>query len=140
MIFFLCLQHETSSFLLFSVQRCGSRIIMNFSSKHKLQRLLALLYGLARAIICHVITWLILLSFNDQTYLLSSVEFLDVNHVITWQIIARAKPYSSASKRCNLCLLEKFIIIREPHRCTLNKRNELVSCCRHRKKSLQRSN
>ena len=51
---------------------------MNFSSKHKLQRLLALLYGLARAIICHVITWLILLSFNDQTYLLSSVEFLDV--------------------------------------------------------------
>ena len=133
---------------------------MNFSSKHKLQRLLALLYGLARAIICHVITWLILLSFNDQTYLLSPVEFLDVvflnstelskyvwslkdnniNHIITWQIIARAKPYSSASKRCNLCLLEKFIIIREPHRCTLNKRNELVSCCRHRKKSLQRSN
>ena len=50
---------------------------MNFSSKHKLQRLLALLYGLARAIICQVITWLILLSFNDQTYLLSSVEFLD---------------------------------------------------------------
>ena len=75
--FFLCLQHETSSFLLFSVQRCGSRIIINFSSKHKLQRLLALLYGLARSIICHVITWLILLSFNDQTYLLSSVEFLD---------------------------------------------------------------
>ena len=28
----------------------------NFSSKHKLQRLLALLYGLARAVICHVIT------------------------------------------------------------------------------------
>ena len=54
--FFLCLQPETSSFLLFSVQRCGSRIIINFSSKHKLQRLLALLYGLARAIICHVIT------------------------------------------------------------------------------------
>ena len=75
--FFLCLQPETSSFLLFSVQRCGSRIIINFSSKHKLQRLLALLYGLARSIICHVITWLMWLSFNDQTYLLSSVEFLD---------------------------------------------------------------
>ena len=53
------------------------RIIINSSSKHKLQRLLALLYGLARAMICHVITWLILSSFNDQTYLLSSVEFLD---------------------------------------------------------------
>ena len=68
-----------------------------------------------------------------------SLKDNNINHVITWQIIARAKPYSSASKRCNLCLLEKFIIIREPHRCTLNKRNELVSCCRHRKKSLQRS-
>ena len=69
-----------------------------------------------------------------------SLKDNNINHVITWQIIARAKPYNSASKRCNLCLLEKFIIIREPHRCTLNKRNELVSCCRHRKKSLQRSN
>ena len=69
-----------------------------------------------------------------------SLKDNNINHVITWQIIARAKPYNSASKRCNLCLLEKFIIIREPHRCTLNKRNELVSGCRHRKKSLQRSN
>ena len=49
-------QPEKSSFYLFSVQRCGSRIKINFSSKHKLQRFLALLYGLARAIICHVIT------------------------------------------------------------------------------------
>ena len=69
-----------------------------------------------------------------------SLKDNNINHVITWQIIARAKPYNSASKRCNLCLLEEFIIIREPHRCTLNKRNELVSGCRHRKKSLQRSN
>ena len=69
-----------------------------------------------------------------------SLKDNNINHVITWQIIARAKPYNSASKRCNLCLLEKFFIIREPHRCTLNKRNELVSGCRHRKKSLQRSN
>ena len=68
-----------------------------------------------------------------------SLKDNNINHVITWQIIARAKPYNSASKRRNLCLLEKFIIIREPHRCTLNKRNELVSGCRHRKKSLQRS-
>ena len=68
-----------------------------------------------------------------------SLKDNNINHVITWQIIARAKPYNSASKRCNLCLLEKFIIC-EPHRCTLNKRNELVSGCRHRKKSLQRSN
>ena len=51
-----------------------------------------------------------------------SLKDNNINHVITWQIIARAKPYNSASKRCNLCLLEKFIIIREPHRCTLKEK------------------
>ena len=59
---------------------------------------------------------------------------------ITWSVIGHAKPYNSASKRCNLCLSEKYVIIHEPHRCTLNKRNELVSACRHRNKMLQRNN
>ena len=83
------------------------------------------------------------LSFEGHWRTITSIKSLkdnNINHVITWQVIARAKPYNSASKRCNLCLLEKFIVIREPHRCTLNKRNELVSGCRHKKKSLQRSN
>ena len=57
-----------------------------------------------------------------------------------WSVIGHAKPYNSASKRCNLCLSEKYVIIYEPHRCTLNKRNELVSACRHRNKMLQRNN
>ena len=39
---------------------------------------------------------------------------------ITWSVIGHAKPYNSASKRCNLCLSEKYVIIYEPHRCTLN--------------------
>ena len=52
-----------------------------------------------------------------------SLKDNNINHVITWKIIARAKPYNSASKRCNLCILEKFIIIREPHHCTLKEMN-----------------
>ena len=64
----------------------------------------------------------------------------NINHTISWNILARAKPYNSANKRCNLCLLQKFIIIRQPERSTLNKRNELVSSCRHRNKVLLRSN
>ena len=72
---------------------------MNFSSKHKLQRLLALLYGLARAIICHVITWLILLSFNDQTYLLSSVEFLDTFSI---KLLMSEATHETALSRCNI--------------------------------------
>ena len=63
-------------------------------------------------------------------------DFKDNNiaHTISWNILA------SANKRCNLCLLEKFIIICQPERSTLNKRNELVSSCRHRNKSLLRYN
>ena len=59
---------------------------------------------------------------------------------IVWRIISRASPYNSASKRCNLCLNEKLIIIFEPHRCTLNRISELISSCRHRTKSLQCNN
>ena len=64
----------------------------------------------------------------------------NVDHTISWNILARAKPYNSANKRCNLCLSEKFIIICQPERSTLNKRNELVSSSRHRNKALLRYN
>ena len=35
------------------------------------------------------------------------------------------------SKRCNLCLTEKYNIICKPSLCTLNKRTEILSTCRH---------
>jgi hypothetical protein len=47
-----------------------------------------------------------------------------------------AKPYNCASNRCNLSLWEKYFIICKPKMATLNKRNELVSACRHNKKIL----
>ena len=50
---------------------------------------------------------------------------------ITWKILAKAKPYTNITKRCNLCSTEKFFLITKPHMATLNKRNELVSTCRH---------
>ena len=65
----------------------------------------------------------------------SNTEFSNV-----WRIISCASPYNSASKRCNLCLNEKLIIIFELYCCTLNKRSELISSCRHRTKSLQCNN
>ena len=55
---------------------------------------------------------------------------------IKWKIIKKCQPYSNGTKRCNLCLYEKFIIICHPELSSLNKRNELVSTCRHRKKHL----
>ena len=59
-----------------------------------------------------------------------------IQYSIKWKIIKRCRPYSSKTKRCNLCLHEKFIIICHPELGSLNNRNELVSTCRHRKKHL----
>ncbi|PIK53180.1 hypothetical protein BSL78_09933 [Apostichopus japonicus] len=53
---------------------------------------------------------------------------------INWSIASRAKAYSNESKRCNLCLTEKLIIINTDKRTLLNKRPELISKCRHENK------
>ena len=53
---------------------------------------------------------------------------------IKWKVLKRCKPYSNISKKCNLCLYEKFIIICRKELCSLNRRNELASSCPHRKR------
>ena len=47
-----------------------------------------------------------------------------------WYIKEKAKAYSSVTKRCMLCLSEKFHILETKER-LLNKRNEIISKCRH---------
>ena len=59
---------------------------------------------------------------------------------VSWKILAKARTYSNQSKQCNLCLHEKFFIISHPQMATMNKRNELVSSCRHRWKYILRYN
>ena len=55
---------------------------------------------------------------------------------ITWKIIKQAQAYSNATKRCNICLWAKYYILCKPSMGTLNKRNELVTACRHATKFL----
>ena len=55
---------------------------------------------------------------------------------IKWKIIGRAQPFSPISGVCNLCTLEKFIILTKPHESTLNKREEIFGACRHKEKVL----
>ena len=62
-----------------------------------------------------------------------------IPYSISWKIIARANSYSNTTKRCNLCLTEKFFIICKPNLCSLNKRNELATTCRHAKKFFLKS-
>ena len=56
-------------------------------------------------------------------------------HQVTWEIMTHAKPYQCSGSRCYLCLNEKLHIATHADRSSLlNKRNELVSKCRHKNK------
>ena len=51
---------------------------------------------------------------------------------IKWKVLKKCKPNSNISKKCNLCLYEKFIIICKKELCSLNRRNDLAGLCPHR--------
>ena len=59
-------------------------------------------------------------------------------YTVTWEIVAKAKPYTNLTKRYNLCKTEKFFPISKLHMATLKRRNELISTCRHRRKFILR--
>jgi hypothetical protein len=79
-------------------------------------------------------------SFNNERYRNSTelskhvwnLKDQNIEHNITWTIVKHARPYNPISKHCDLCLTEKFFIICRSNMCSLNKRNELASSCRHR--------
>ena len=60
-------------------------------------------------------------------------------YTIKWNIVRKAKAYSITTKKCHLCLWEKFYIIYHPNMASLNKRSELISTCRHASKFLVRN-
>ena len=55
---------------------------------------------------------------------------------ITWKIITRAQSFNPSTKRCNLCIREKFCIMFRAEGASLNSRSEFFSTCRHRLKPL----
>ena len=63
----------------------------------------------------------------------------ETNYDLKWSIAAHASPYKCGTRRCDLCLAEKVIIVRSEHRGLLNKRTELISKCRHRNKYILNS-
>ena len=60
----------------------------------------------------------------------------NISYSLKWRIISKCSSYSPSSKKCNLCIKEKYFIICKPELGTLNNRNELASECKHRKKHL----
>ena len=55
---------------------------------------------------------------------------------IKWQIIKKCRKYKPGSWYCHLCTSEKHLILMEDSTKCLNKRSELVSKCRHKRKFL----
>ena len=55
---------------------------------------------------------------------------------LSWKILKQANSYSNTSKRCQLCLWEKFFIITKRKSEILNSRSELIGKCRHSNKFL----
>ena len=54
------------------------------------------------------------------------------NYDIHWSVIEKAREFNPTTRKCTLCLKEKYHIIFEPSGATLNSRSELYSTCRHR--------
>ena len=60
-----------------------------------------------------------------------SLKEKNIEYKITWKILGKAHSYSNRTKKCNLCLFEKFHIICHQDKASLNRRSELVNHCRH---------
>ena len=81
-------------------------------------------------------------SFKDIKYrnktelskLIWDLKDKNIQYKIKWKIIAKSNSYRAGSKNCNLCLTEKLLILKNP-KC-INKRTEMLSKCRHRRKFL----
>ena len=53
---------------------------------------------------------------------------------VTWQILRNSKSYRCGTRKCDLCLTEKLMILKEKGPSSLNRRSELMGTCRHRRK------
>ena len=76
---------------------------------------------------------------RNQTTLSSYIWKLkdrEIPYVVDWSIKARGHPFSSGGRACDLCLTEKLIILTADQNSMLNKRDELLETCRHRRKHL----
>ena len=60
-----------------------------------------------------------------------SLKDSNTNYNLKWKIIKQVEAYSNISKRCPLCINEKYYILFKPELSSLNKRSEIISTCRN---------
>ena len=59
---------------------------------------------------------------------------MKVKYSMKWQIKEKARIYKPGAKKCKLCNAEKYHILMEDYKQSLNIRSELLSKCRHKSK------
>ena len=72
---------------------------------------------------------------KKSTALSSYVWYLnrrEVDHNIRWAIECTPCPYQGGGRPCELCLMEKTLIARSDQAVSLNRRNEIMTKCRHK--------
>ena len=57
----------------------------------------------------------------------------DITPSVKWDIVQKCSKYKGGNRKCDLCLTEKLLILRNKHN-PLNKRTELMAKCRHLRK------
>ena len=53
---------------------------------------------------------------------------------VKWNLLSRSRPYVCGTRKCDLCITEKFQIVMNKSHQTLNKRSEIANNCKHRAK------
>ena len=57
-----------------------------------------------------------------------------INYDLKWSIAYKARPYTVGTRKCDLCLTEKLVIMKGDPELLLNTCGEFVSKCRHMNK------
>ena len=60
----------------------------------------------------------------------------NMNFTTRWSFVDRAPTFNPTTRKCRLCLKEKWFIMFKPDKATLNERSEFYTTCRHRLKGL----
>ena len=88
------------------------------------------------------ITILVLCSFRNKSHeknpemykYVWELKEKDINYFINWDTAMKLHKYVCESRKCDLCICEKLLIARVDPNVLLNKRDELMSKCRHTNK------
>ena len=73
-------------------------------------------------------------SSTELSKLIWDLKDKNIEFSIDWQIISKCNSYKAGLKSCNLCDTEKLYILKNPD--CINKKSELISKCRHKRKFL----